>query len=161
MLAVALGLLASLAFACTATLVHRGVQDLDPFSGLVVDLFFNGLVLWLFVFTFHDLSELWAGANLIFAASGLIVPGLFRLVAFKGIERMGAAAATAVLNSAPLFAVLLAMVLLGRKARSREPSGGRGRRLRPGVPLVEGRIEILAPPGPVLSGGGSDVRRAP
>lgn len=115
MLAVALGLLASLAFACTATLVHRGVQDLDPFSGLVVDLFFNGLVLWLFVFTFHDLSELWAGANLIFAGSGLIVPGLFRLVAFKGIERMGAAAATAVLNSAPLFAVLLAMVLLDER----------------------------------------------
>ena len=78
----------------------------------MVDLFFNGLVLWLFVFTFHELSELWAGANLIFAGSGLIVPGLFRLVAFKGIERMGASAATAVLNSAPLFAVLLAMVLL-------------------------------------------------
>ena len=107
-----MALLASFAFACTATLVHRGVQYLDPFSGLVVDLFFNGVCLWLFLFTFHDLSELWSGANLIFAVSGLVVPGLFRLVAFKGIERMGASAATAVLNSAPLFAVLLAMVLL-------------------------------------------------
>ena len=78
----------------------------------MVDLFFNGVCLWLFLFTFHDLSELWDGANLIFAVSGLVVPGLFRLVAFKGIERMGASAATAVLNSAPLFAVLLAMLLL-------------------------------------------------
>ncbi len=78
----------------------------------MVDLFFNGVCLWLFLFTFHDLSELQAGANLIFAVSGLVVPGLFRLVAFKGIERLGASAATAVLNSAPLFAVLLAMVLL-------------------------------------------------
>ncbi len=111
----ALGLLASLAFACTATLVHRGVRHLDPFSGLMVDLSFNALVLWLFVFTFHDLSELWAGANLIFAGSGLIVPGIFRLMAFKGIERLGAAAATAVLNSAPLFALLLAVVLLDEK----------------------------------------------
>ncbi len=93
-------------------MVHRGVRNLDPFSGLVVDLFCNGLFLWLFVLTFHDLSELWVGANLIFASSGLIVPGLFRLVAFKGIERLGASTATAVLNSAPLFAVLLAMAVL-------------------------------------------------
>lgn len=112
MLAVALGLLASLAFACTATLVQRGVRYVDPFSGLLVDLFFNGALLWLFVFAFHDPAELWAGANLIFVASGLIVPGLFRLVAFKGIERLGASVASAVLNSAPLFAVLLAMLLL-------------------------------------------------
>ena len=112
MLAVALGLLASLAFACTATLVQRGVRYLDPFSGLLVDLFCNGALLWLFVFAFHDPAELWAGANLIFVASGLIVPGLFRLVAFKGIERLGASVATAVLNAAPLFAVLLAMLLL-------------------------------------------------
>ncbi len=112
MLAVALGLLASVAFACTAMLVQRGVRQLDPFSGLLVDLFCNGALLWLFVFAFHDLAEIWSRANLIFVASGLIVPGLFRLVAFKGIERLGAAVATTVLNSAPLFAVLLAMVLL-------------------------------------------------
>lgn len=112
MAAVFLALLASFAFACTATLVHRGVRELDPFSGLLVDLLVNGALLWLFVFTYHDLSELWAGANLIFAVSGLLVPGFFRLMAFKGIERLGASAATAVLNSAPLFAVLLAMMLL-------------------------------------------------
>ena len=112
MVAVALALLASLAFACTATLVHRGVRLLDPFSGLVVDLFVNCVLLWLFVLAFHDLSELWAGANLIFAGSGLVVPGLFRLMAFKGIERLGASAATAVLNSAPLFAVLMAVAVL-------------------------------------------------
>ena len=111
----------------------------------MVDLFFNGVCLWLFLFTFHDLSELWDGANLIFAVSGLVVPGLFRLVAFKGIERMGASAATAVLNSAPLFAVLLAMLLLDEQPGPANLLGRRGRRLRPGLSLVEGRIAILAP----------------
>lgn len=115
MLAVALALLASFTFGLTTVLVHRAVRGTDAFTGLVLDLFFNSLLLWLFLLWFYDLGALWARANLIFVGAGLLVPGLFRLLAFKGIERLGASASAVILNTSPLFAILMAILFLGEE----------------------------------------------
>jgi len=115
MAAVSLALLASLTFGFTSVLIHRGLRGVDAFTGLVVDLSFNALLLWVFLLALYDLSELWVRVNLIFVGAGLVVPGLFRLMAFKGIERLGASVSTVVLNTSPLFAVFMAMTLLDER----------------------------------------------
>jgi len=115
MTAVGLALAASLMFGVSSVLIHRALRGVDPFTGLVIDLTFNSLLLWVFLLGVHGLSELFAPVNLIFVGAGLLVPGLFRFMAFKGIEQLGASVSTTVLNSSPLFAVLMAMAILDER----------------------------------------------
>ena len=115
MLAVSLALVASFTFGLTTVLVHRAVRGTDVFTGLLLDLSFNTLLLWLFLFWFYDLGILWARVNLVFVGAGLLVPGFFRLLAFKGIERLGASTSAVILNTSPLFAILIAVLFLGEK----------------------------------------------
>lgn len=49
----------------------------------------------------------------IFLASGVVGSGLGRLVMYIGIDRVGASVNTAVINTRPLFAAILAIALLG------------------------------------------------
>jgi len=115
MLAISLALLASFTFGLNTVLVHRAVRGADAFTGLVLDLLFNSLLLWLFLCLFYDLGVVWVPGNLVFVGAGLMVPGLFRLLAFKGIERLGASASAIVLNTSPLFAILMAIPFLGER----------------------------------------------
>lgn len=115
MTAVILGLVASVAFGATTVLVHRGLRGLDALSGLMVDLWVNTVLLWLSLLLFYDFTALWASHNLIFVVAGLLVPGLFRLLTFQGIERLGPSVSAAVVNTTPFFAILVAVLLLDER----------------------------------------------
>lgn len=95
-------------------LVRKGLPHASPSVAVIVGLFAS-LPLFLSVFLFHPRSALEAvapQAALWFAAVGVTGPCLGRLFNYMGVERLGAARATPLINSAPLFTTLFALVFL-------------------------------------------------
>jgi len=112
MLAILLGLLAAFCFAASMIFINRGVLALDYFRGLLTNLGFNALFLWLYVLLFTVDIDLWNSAGLIFVAVGVFVPGVARFFIFKGMERLGASITSCLTNSTPLFATGFAVLFL-------------------------------------------------
>lgn len=54
-------------------------------------------------------------AILPFVVAGFVAPGLARLALFTGVARIGAARSSSLVGTAPLFAVLMAMLFLGER----------------------------------------------
>ncbi|MCZ6621642.1 MAG: DMT family transporter [Deltaproteobacteria bacterium] len=128
MVAVFLGLVSSLFFAAATVAIHRGLLKMDYLSGLLVNLFTNALFLWIFLGLFFGTAELWVPANLIFVGVGFVVPGLPRLLIFKGVVRLGASISSMMMSATPLFAILIAFVFL---------------RERPGLSILLGAFFIV------------------
>jgi drug/metabolite transporter (DMT)-like permease len=95
-------------------LVRKGLPHASPSVAVVVGLFAS-IPLFLGVFLFHPRSVLEAVASpaaLWFAAVGITGPCLGRLFNYMGVERLGAARATPLINSSPLFTTFFALVFL-------------------------------------------------
>ncbi len=112
MVAVFLGLVSSLFFAGATVAIHRGLLKMNYLSGLLVNLVTNALFLWIFLGLFAGTAKLWVSTNLIFVGVGFVVPGLPRLLIFKGMERLGASISSMMMSATPLFAILIAFVFL-------------------------------------------------
>jgi DME family drug/metabolite transporter len=112
MLAILLGLFGSFTFAVSMILINRGIASLDYFRGLLTNLGFNTLFLWIYVALFTDRVDLLVPANLIFVVVGIFVPGVARFFIFKGMERLGASITSCLTNATPLFATLFAVSFL-------------------------------------------------
>jgi drug/metabolite transporter (DMT)-like permease len=112
MLAILLGLCGSFTFAVSMILINRGIASLDYFRGLLTNLGFNSLFLWIYVALFTDRVDLWLPANLIFVLVGIFVPGVARFFIFKGMDRLGASITSCLTNATPLFATLFAVSFL-------------------------------------------------
>jgi DME family drug/metabolite transporter len=112
MLAILLGLFGSFWFAVSMILINRGVLSVDYFRGLLMNLGINALFLWIYVLVFTDRLDLWQPANLLFVMIGVFVPGVARYFIFKGMERLGASISSCLTNATPLFATLIAVMLL-------------------------------------------------
>lgn len=95
-------------------LVRKGLLHASPSVAVIVGLFAS-LPLFLGVFLLHPRSVLDVvapQAALWFAAVGVTGPCLGRLFNYMGVERLGAARATPLINSAPLFTTVFALVFL-------------------------------------------------
>lgn len=112
MVAILLGLCGSFWFAVSMILINRGIASLDYFRGLLTNLGFNALFLWLYVLLFIDRVELITSANLVFVLVGIFVPGAARFFIFKGMDRLGASITSCLTNATPLFATLIAVGFL-------------------------------------------------
>ncbi len=112
MVAVFLGLVSSLFFAGATVAIHRGLLKMNYLGGLLVNLVTNALFLWIFLGLFAGTAKLWVSTNLIFVGVGFVVPGLPRLLIFKGMERLGASISSMMMSATPLFAILIAFVFL-------------------------------------------------
>lgn len=115
MLAIWLGLFAALCFAASMIFINRGVLALDYFRGLLTNLGFNAVFLWLYMVLFVTHIDLWTPANLIFVVVGIFVPGIARFFIFKGMERLGASITSCLTNSTPLFATIFAVLFLSER----------------------------------------------
>jgi len=74
-----------------------------------------GAPLFFLVFSFHPRTVTQAVAPQAaawFAAVGILGPCLGRVFNYMGVERLGAARATPLVNSSPLFTTVLALVFL-------------------------------------------------
>ena len=66
-------------------------------------------------FLLHSDTRVFAAENLIFVAVGLLVPGVTRVLSFRGIRTMGSSITSTIVNTTPMFSTLLAIALLGER----------------------------------------------
>ena len=115
MLAVAFALGAAVSWALSAVLVRFGLRYMPATLGTFLSLL-SGVVLMVAVVAAFQLSEVGeltlAGVG-IFAAVGVFNFVLGRYLNFLSISHLGVARATPITASTPLFAALLAVLLLG------------------------------------------------
>lgn len=112
-IAVALSLLAALLFALGLVLTQYGVGRVPAQFGACISVPTAALLFWLAAPWQLDPSDFDATAVAIFAAVGLLYPAVATVLTFEANRRMGPAVAGALGNLAPLFAVTIAILLLG------------------------------------------------
>jgi uncharacterized membrane protein len=113
-----LALTAALGFALARVVLRRALPHTTPLTAVVVSIVFTGTVLWIVAVLTAPLSLLATTAIWPFAIAGLLAPGLARLLVYIGIDRVGAARASAISPVGPFSAIILAVVFLGER-----PSG--------------------------------------
>ncbi len=123
MIPILLGLSAGLCFAVSMVISQGGLHVFPTPWAIWITLLINGLFLWVFHLLLHPEAPIFIQANLPFVLIGVFVPGLARMLAFRGIRKMGSSVTTSVLNSTPMFSATLAIIFLGE---------------RPGLPVLFG-----------------------
>ncbi len=113
-----LALTAALGFALARVVIKRALPHTTPLTAVVVSIVFTGTVLWGVAVLTAPLSLLATTAIWPFVIAGIVAPGLSRLLVYVGIDRVGAARASAISPIAPFAAIFLAVVFLGER-----PSG--------------------------------------
>jgi drug/metabolite transporter (DMT)-like permease len=116
-LAVTLALASALSWGFSAVLVRKGLAEMPTTTGTHVSLlaglvFTAALVL---IFERDELTSLSASAILTFALIGTLNFPLGRFFNYMSIGRLGVGRSTPILASAPLFAMILAVVFTGEE----------------------------------------------
>ena len=115
MTAIVFGILASLCFAAASLLAQRGLYIVPTPWGAWLTLVANAAFLLAFHFVLYPSAPIFVPDNLIFVAVGLFVPGVTRVLTFRGIRTMGSAITSTIVNTTPMFSTLLAIVILGER----------------------------------------------
>jgi drug/metabolite transporter (DMT)-like permease len=116
-LAVLLGLLSTLGVGAGFVLTQIALQRMPPWLGAAFSVPSSTLLFWCVSPFFIDLTQADLGAAAIFAAVGLLFPATVTLLNFESNRLMGPNIAGAVSGSGPVFAVLLAVILLHENLR--------------------------------------------
>ena len=115
MLPIFFGLLTSLCFAIASLLAQRGYHRGAAPWGAWITIAGNALFLLAGHFLLEGETRLWVRDNLIFVAVGLFVPGVTRVLSFRGIRTMGSSITSTIVNTTPMFSTVLAMLLLAER----------------------------------------------
>jgi drug/metabolite transporter (DMT)-like permease len=115
--AVLLALASALGYGLGLTLTQFGLRDVPPAAGAAISIPTSAL---LFIaaapFGLAGATPAWTALP-IFAAVGLLFPAAATLITFAANQRLGPVITGSLGNLAPVFAVLLAFVLLGEPIR--------------------------------------------
>ena len=112
MLPIVFGLLTSLCFAIASLLAQRGYFAAPAPWGAWVTIAVNALFLLAAHFILYSDTRLFAVDNLIFIAVGLFVPGVTRVLSFRGIRAIGSSVTSTIVNTTPMFSTVLAILIL-------------------------------------------------
>ena len=115
MLPILFGILTSLCFAIASLLAQRGYYIGSAPWGAWITIAGNALFLLAAHFSLNSDTRLWVAENLLFVAVGLFVPGVTRVLSFRGIRTMGSAVTSTIVNTTPMFSTVLAILVLGER----------------------------------------------
>lgn len=110
---VALALAAVACLGLSLVLTQIGLRYLSPLRGACISVPSSALAYLMLATVLFDKSGFRAGGALLFALAGCLFPAAVTLLTFEGNRRAGPAITGALGNLSPLFAVLIALVLLG------------------------------------------------
>ena len=116
-LPIILALCAASSWGFSAVLVRMGLRDLSTWTGTLISLV-SGLVFiaaLVVVLQFGDLANLSWAALLAFGVVGVLNFPIGRFFNYLAMERLGVARSTPILASAPLFAVVIAVIFTGEQ----------------------------------------------
>jgi len=135
MLAIAFGILASVCFATGSLLAQRGLYIVPTPWGAWITIVINAIFLLAFHFVLYPDAPIFVADNLTFVMVGLFVPGMTRVLTFRGIRTMGSAITSTIVNTTPMFSTALAMVVLEERP---------GPLVLAGVALIVGGLVIIS-----------------
>lgn len=115
MLPIVFGLLTSLCFAVASLLAQRGYAKGPAPWGAWITIAANCGFLFAAHFLLYAETRLFVVENLLFVAVGLFVPGVTRVLSFRGIRTMGSSVTSTIINTTPMFSTVLAILLLGER----------------------------------------------
>jgi drug/metabolite transporter (DMT)-like permease len=115
MLPILFGILTSLCFAIASLLAQRGYHLSPAPWGAWITIAGNAMFLLAAHFALNSETRLWVAENLLFVAVGLFVPGLTRVLSFRGIRTMGSSVTSTIVNTTPMFSTVLAILVLGER----------------------------------------------
>lgn len=114
MIEIAFALLSSFTFAYNVIGIRRGLQEMDYLTcSLVVSII--STLSYLPILFFVDIHKVNPASVLLFALSGLLAPGLARLLFFKSIQKVGALVTSSIMPSQPIFSATFAVIFLSEK----------------------------------------------
>jgi len=109
------GLLTSICFAIASLLAQRGYHLAPAPWGAWITIVFNTIVLIGCHLIVERDTHLLIADNLIFLVVGLFVPGVTRVLSFRGIRAMGSSVTSTIVNTTPMFSTMLAITILGER----------------------------------------------
>jgi drug/metabolite transporter (DMT)-like permease len=109
------GLLTSVCFAVASLLAQRGYHIGPAPWGAWITIVANAAFLLAGHLLIEGETRLFIADNLIFVAVGLFVPGVTRVLSFRGIRTMGSSITSTIVNTTPMFSTVLAMLILGER----------------------------------------------
>jgi drug/metabolite transporter (DMT)-like permease len=112
------GLLTSLCFAIASLLAQRGYHQGAAPWGAWLTIATNTIFLLGAHFILNSETRIFVRENFVFVAIGLAVPGVTRVLSFRGIRTLGSSITSTVVNTTPMFSTLLAVVLLHERPAS-------------------------------------------
>ncbi len=115
MLPIFFGILTSVCFAIASLLAQRGYHLAAAPWGAWITISGKTVFLLSAHFLLHPLAPIFVIDNLIFVAVGLLVPGVTRVLSFRGIRTMGSSITSTIINTTPMFSTVLAILLLGER----------------------------------------------
>jgi drug/metabolite transporter (DMT)-like permease len=126
MFPVLLALVAAASWGFSAVLVRIGLRDASTSAGTLVSLVSGCLFMAVLVVTlqFDELRNVSTRAVLLFALVGVLNFPVGRFFNYLGMSRLGVGRSTPLLASAPLFAVLIAVLFTGEQLRLATAAGG-------------------------------------
>jgi drug/metabolite transporter (DMT)-like permease len=104
-------------FGAGFVLTHFGLRWMQPWVGVAISIPTSTLLFWCLAPFFVDPSEGSLTAVVLFARVGLFFPGAAALLNFESNRLLGPNIAGAFSSMTPVFAVLLAIVILGERVR--------------------------------------------
>ena len=111
----ALALFAAVGFGCAGVLLRRALAQATPLAAAIVSVSFTTVFVCLLALATAPVSRLFTWRIAPFLLAGIIAPGLSRLAYFFGIHRVGVARTMPLVSTSPVFAVILAVALLGER----------------------------------------------
>lgn len=115
MLPIFFGLLTSVCFAVASLLAQRGYHAGPAPWGAWITIAANAAFLLGGHLLIEGGTRLFIADNLIFVAVGLFVPGVTRVLSFRGIRTMGSSITSTIVNTTPMFSTVLAILILGER----------------------------------------------
>src|SRR6516225_1547687 len=115
--AIFLALASMFGFGAGFVLTQFGLRWMPPWLGVAISIPSSTLLFWCLAPSCVDPGEGSLKAVVLFACVGLVFPGAVALLNFESNRLMGPNIAGALSSLTPVFAVLLAIVLLGERIR--------------------------------------------
>ena len=103
----------ALCFSIAHILVRRGLVHSNALTGSVISLGTSALIFWLLLIAAIPLSDLLDPGVGYFIAGGVFAPAIGQTLGYIGMERLGVARSSPIVNTSPIFSSMLAVIFLG------------------------------------------------
>ena len=104
---------AAFCFSVAHIFVRRGLVHSNALTGSLISLGTSATGFWILAVLLAPLGLLKNSAMGYFAAAGLFAPAIGQTLGYIGMERIGVARASAIVNTSPIFSSMFAVLLLG------------------------------------------------